>query len=147
MRQRRTLVFVGGAALLAAVAWSPRLLTAAQQIGLPQPGEDTRAVSARIVEPVPLPVTGRVEVTTSGALPVTLVDPPPGLNPARAPLDPGRCYALDLTGARLEPVWQVDGVRGDWVHVQRLHGGNGEPVAQWLNTTRLSRVSDPIACP
>ena len=143
MRQGRTLVFVGGAAVLTAAVWSSRLVTAAQQIGLPRPGEDTRALSARLVDPVPLPVTGRVEITSAGPLPVTVV---PGTDPTGTPLEPGRCYALDLTGARLESGWRVDAVRGDWVHAQRLRDGAAEP-GQWLNTARLSRVSDPVACP
>jgi hypothetical protein len=136
-----TLVLVVGAASL----WTSR--ASAQ---LARPGEDPRAMSARIVEPLPLPVTGEVTVTATAPLPVRISDAP-GSAALAAPsfVEEGRCYFLDLTGATRwrDVLWRVEGVQGSWVRARPARISAGvDADAAWFNLTRVSRISDPMRC-
>jgi hypothetical protein len=136
-----TLSLVAGAVSM----WTPR--ASAQ---LARPGEDPRPMSARVVEPLPLPVTGEVSVTASAPLPVRIAGAAGSAAPA-APsfVEEGRCYFIDLTGAtRWRDVpWRVEGVQGSWVRARPARAGAGvDPDVAWFNLTRVSRISDPMRC-
>ena len=125
---------------------------------LPRPGVDVRPQDSRIVEPVPLPVSGTVQVVAAATLPVHVVgaDGAPlrvqVVNPPTAapgpPVERGRCYRIDLEGeAANRPLSRVEEVRGSWLRVRIVKGGATDgPAVSWINTARAARISEAVAC-
>ena len=109
-------------------------------------------MSARIVEPLPLPITGEVTVTASTPLPVRIANAPSTAAQA-APrfVEEGRCYFLDLTGAAQwrDVLWRVESIDSAWVRARPARAAAGTSVDQdpaWFNTARMSRISDAMRC-
>jgi hypothetical protein len=146
-----------GLALGAAV-----IVTTARATGtttqLPLPGVDTRPMDSRIVEPLPLPVTGSMQVTASATLPVQVVDAggtplrvqvvnPPAPVPG-APVEQGRCYQMDVDGdTRSQVLWRVEDIRGSWLRVRAVKGAAvNDRVVTWINADRALRISEALSC-
>jgi hypothetical protein len=125
---------------------------------LPRPGVDVRPQDSRIVEPVPLPVSGTVQVVAAATLPVQVVgaegaplrvqvvnppQPAPGV-----PVEQGRCYSIDLeSAAAKQPLSRVEEVRGSWLRVRIVRGAApGERAVSWINAARALRISEAVAC-
>ena len=125
---------------------------------LPRPGIDARPQDSRIVEPLPLPVSGTVQVVAASTLPVQVlgaegtplrvqvVNPPspaPGV-----PVETGRCYRIDVEGDAADPpLSRVEQVRGGWVRVRIVKGdAPGMRAVSWINAARALRISEAVAC-
>lgn len=136
------------AAAAAAGLWTPR--ASAQ---LARPGEDPRPAATRIVEPLPLPVTGDVRVTgevrveASRPLLVQVANPASAAPPF---VEPGRCYFIDLTGGPTwrDALWRIEGIQGLWIQVRHARAATGAAAAEttWVNTASVSRMSDAMPC-
>jgi hypothetical protein len=106
-------------------------------------------MSARIVDPLPLPVTGDVRVAASIPLPVQVANWP---STAALPfVEEGRCYFIDFNGGTRwrDSLWRVENVQGAWVRVRLAKAGAGASVdldTGWFNTARVSRISDAVRC-
>jgi len=109
-------------------------------------------MSARVVEPLPLPITGEVTVTASTPLPVRIANAPSTAAPAVPQfVAEGRCYFLDVTGAARwrDVLWRVESIEGAWVRARPARAAAGTSVDQdpaWFNTARMSRISDAMRC-
>jgi hypothetical protein len=142
----RAVAFVVLVCLIAGVA---TLWTSRASAQLPRPGEDPRPMSARIVDPLPLPVTGDVRVAASIPLPVQVANWP---STAALPfVEEGRCYFIDFNGGTRwrDSLWRVENVQGAWVRVRLAKAGAGASVdldTGWFNTARVSRISDAVRC-
>jgi hypothetical protein len=135
-----------GATALAGSVWTSRA-----DAQLVRPGEDPRPMSTRLVDPLPLPVRGDVRVTgdvmvsAAQPLPVQVVaaaaPPPPPF------MEPGRCYFIDVHGAPIwrDALWRVDAIQGAWIRV-RLARADADAQTAWVNTARLTRISEPQRC-
>jgi hypothetical protein len=137
--------------MLCLIAVAAALWTSRASAQLARPGEDPRPMSARIVEPLPLPVTGEVTVTATVPLPVRIENAPTNAAPAAPPfVEGGRCYFMDFTGAARwrDVLWRIDNVQGSWVRARpaRAAGASLDTDTAWFNTARLSRISDPVRC-
>jgi hypothetical protein len=116
---------------------------------LPRPGEDPRPMSARIVDPIPLPITGDVRVTTSTPLAVRIEHLPPSAAPPF--MEVGRCYFMDFNGGSRWRVvlWRVENVQGPWVRARPVRAESDartDTDIAWFNTARVSRISDALRC-
>jgi len=143
---------LGFVVMFGLMAGAASLWTSRASAQLARPGEDPRPMSARIVEPVPLPVTGEVTVTASTPLPVRIANAP-STAAAAVPqfVAEGHCYFLDLTGAARwrDVLWRVESIEGAWVRARPARAAAGTSVDQdpaWFNTTRMSRISDAVRC-
>jgi hypothetical protein len=124
------------------------------QVGLARPGEDPRPLTARLIDPLPLPVTGDVQITGSTPLRVTAETPVPVhvVNAsAGAELPPfieaGRCYQIDFTGQGLDAVWRVEQVAGTWLRAQRLGDAAATAAGRvWVNASRVVRLAEVARC-
>jgi hypothetical protein len=143
------LVALLGIAVLAGSLWSSR--ASAQ---LARPGEDPRPMNTQVVGPLPLPVagdvrvTGDVRVSTLQPMPVQVINPPGATLPPF--LDAGRCYFIDVHGAPIwrDALWRIDAVQGTWMRVRPARAG-ADPAAggaAWINTARVTRMSEAQAC-
>jgi hypothetical protein len=125
---------------------------------LPRPGVDARPQDSRIVEPLPLPVSGTVQVVAASTLPVQVLGAegtplrvqvvnPPVAAPG-APVEQGRCYRIDLEGDAVDPpLSRVEEVRGSWLRVRTVkRGAPGARPLSWINTARVLRISEAVAC-
>jgi hypothetical protein len=140
---------VGFVVMLSLAAALATLWTSPVSGQLPRPGEDWRPMPARIVDPLPIPVTGDLRVDTSRPLPVQVVSSPSSAAPAF--LERGHCYFIDFNGGTRwrDALWRVEEVQGLWVRVRLAKAGipvTGDPDAAWFNTARVSRMSDAVPC-
>jgi hypothetical protein len=157
MLMKRSLACIGALLGLGALAAGMGAAADAPQV-LPRPGVDARPQDSRIVEPVPLPVSGTVQVVAAANLPVHVVgaegaplrvqvvnppQPAPGV-----PVEQGRCYSIDLEGAAAnQPLSRIEEVRGSWLRVRVVRGAApGERAVSWINATRALRISEAVAC-
>ena len=136
-------VFVGLIPVVASL-WASRA-----HAQLARPGEDPRPMSARIVDPLPLPISGDVRVTTTTPFPVRVENAPP--SPAPPFMEEGHCYFMDFTGATRwrDVLWRVERVHGLWVRARAVRAEAGAATdtdPAWFNTARMSRISDALRC-
>lgn len=129
---------------VAVALWTPRA-----NAQLARPGEDPRPMASRIVDPLPLPVTGEVRLAASTPLLVRIANAPATSAPPFVGKD--RCYFIDLDGGSRwrEVLWRVDDVQGEWVHVRPGRANPGASVgvdAGWINLARVARISDELRC-
>jgi hypothetical protein len=142
----RAVAFVG---MLCLISVATNLWTSRASAQLPRPGEDPRPMSARIVDPLPLPITGDVRVAASKPLLVQVANWPSTAAPPF--VEVGRCYFIDFNGGTRwrDSLWRVDNVQGPWVRVRLAKAGPGVSMEQdtaWFNTARVSRISDAVRC-
>jgi hypothetical protein len=142
--QAAGLVVAIGLVAVAVNLWPPRA-----RAQLARPGEDPRPMASRIVDPLPLPVTGEVRLVASTPLLVQLANAPATSAPPF--VAQGRCYYIDLDGGTRwrELLWHVNDVQGGWVHVRPARASSRPSVgldAGWINLARAARISDELRC-
>lgn len=140
---------VGFVLMLCLIAVAVTLWTSQASAQLARPGEDPRPMAARIVDPLPIPITGEVKVTATTPLPVQVANPPSAGAPAF--VEERRCYFIDFGGSTRwrDALWRVETVQGSWVRVtlaRAAPGSSESPDAAWFNTARASRISDAVQC-
>jgi len=146
---RTLLRALGFVVMLCLIAAAANLWTSPASAQLARPGEDPRPMSSRIVDPLPLPITGEVTVTASTPLPVRIANPP---STAALPfVEERRCYFIDFKGGTRwrDVLWRVDTVQGSWVRVRparTVSSANEDLDAAWVNTAKVSRISDAVRC-
>ena len=102
------------------------------------------------MDPLPLPVTGTVQVTATQPLPVTIVKAS-GTDGSMV-VRPGLCYVFEAQtslGSR-EPIWRVETVEGTWAKARAVSSpapAEHAVLSGWVNLAALVRISDPVACP
>jgi len=146
---RTLLRAVGFVVMLCLMAAAATLWTSRASAQLARPGEDPRPMSSRIVDPLPLPVTGDVRVTATTPLPVQIANAPSTGAPPF--VEERRCYFIDFNGGTRwrDALWRVETVQGSWVRVRlarAVPGASQDLDAAWVNTAQASRISDAVQC-
>ena len=157
MLMTRSLAVFGAMLSLAAFVAGLSVTAGTPQV-LPRPGVDVRPQDSRIVEPLPLPVSGTLQVTAASTLPVQIVGAdgaplrvqvvnPPPVAPG-VPVEQGRCHRIELEGdPESQALSRVEEVRGAWVKVRLTKPGGARARAiSWVNTARALRFSEAVAC-
>lgn len=142
---------VGLAAMILVAALAGSLWSSRASAQLARPGEDPRPMNTQVVGPLPLPVagdvrvTGDVRVSTLQPIPVRVINPPGATPPPF--LDTGRCYFIDVHGAPIwrDALWRIDAIQGTWARIRPARA-DAQAQAAWVNTARVTRMSEAQAC-